>query len=151
MVREQDVARMAALGIVAGIHPEHMLDDREISDIVWAGRTHRAFAFGDMARAGVHLRMGSDAPVSPLDPWLGISAAVHRTRDETPPWEPGNALDLGTALRSSWASPAVRAGVQGDVVALDADPSGMGFEELREMPVALTVLGGRITHEAMDA
>ncbi len=150
MVREQDVARMATLGIIAGIHPEHMLDDREISDIVWAGRTHRAFAFGDMARAGVQLRLGSDAPVSPLDPWLGISAAVHRTRDETPPWEPGNALDLGTALRSSWARPAVRAGALGDLVALDANPSDMGFEELREMPVALTVLGGRITHDAMD-
>jgi len=151
MVREQDVARMAALGIIAGVHPEHMLDDREISNIVWAGRTHRAFVFGDMARAGVNLRVGSDAPVSPLDPWLGISAAVHRTRDEMPAWEPGNALDLGAALRSSWASPAVRTGIQGDVVALDADPSDMGFEELREMPVALTVLGGRITHEAMDA
>jgi predicted amidohydrolase YtcJ len=150
MVREQDVARMAALGIVAGIQPEHLLDDREVSDIMWAGRTHRAFAYGGLARGGVSLRLGSDAPVSPLDPWLGISAAVHRTRDDLPAWEPDNALDLATALKGSWASPAVRTGVQGDLVALDADPTGLGVEELREMPVALTVLGGRVTHEALD-
>lgn len=151
MVREQDVARMAALGIVAGIHPEHLLDDREISDVMWAGRTHRAFAYGDMARKGVSLRMGSDAPVSPLDPWCGISAAVYRTRDELPAWEPSNAIDLGTALKISWASPAVRAGFHGDLVALDADPAELGAQELREMPVALTVLGGRVTYDAMDA
>ncbi len=151
MVREQDVPRLAALGILAGIHPEHMLDDREITDVMWSGRTHRAFAYGDLARAGVHLRMGSDAPVSPLDPWFGISAAVHRTRNELPAWEPGNALDLGAALKFSWATPAVKPGVQGDLVALDANPSDLGVDELRDMPVALTVLGGRITHEALDS
>ncbi len=150
LVRLQDVARMAALGIAAGIHPEHALDDREITDIMWHGRTHRAFPYGDLARAGVRLRLGSDAPVSPLDPWLGISAAVFRTRDELPAWEPGNALDIGTAVRSAWASPAVSLGAQADLVALDADPAQMGARELREMPVALTVLGGRVTHEALD-
>lgn len=149
MIRTQDVARMVALGVAAGIHPEHMLDDREITDIMWAGRTQRAFAYGEMARAGVALRMGSDAPVSPLDPWLGISAAVHRTRDDLPPWEPDNSLDVGTALRASWARPAVRVGALGDLVVLDGDPSTMDFEQLREMPVALTVLGGRVTHEAL--
>ncbi len=151
MVREQDVARMAALGVAAGIHPEHSLDDREVMDVMWHGRTHRAFAYGDMAHAGVQLRMGSDAPVSPLDPWLGISAAVHRTRDEQPAWEPGNALDIGTALRASWAAPAVVPGVQGDLAVLDADPSALDAVELREMPIALTVLGGRVTHEALDS
>ncbi|WP_291377481.1 amidohydrolase family protein [Demequina sp.] len=151
MVREADVARMAALGIAAGIHPEHMLDDREVMDVLWHGRTQRAFPYGDLARAGVQLRLGSDAPVSPLDPWLGISAAVHRTRDESPAWEPGNALDIGTALTSAWASPAVRPGVQGDLVVLDADPSELDAAALREMPVALTVLGGRVTHEAFDS
>lgn len=151
MVREQDVARMAALGIAAGIHPEHMLDDREITDVMWAGRTHRAFAYAPMAHAGVSLRMGSDAPVSPLDPWLGISAAVHRTRDDQPPWEPENALDVGAALRSSWAVPAVRPGIQGDLTAVDADPAELGFEQLRDMPIALTALGGRVTHEALDS
>lgn len=150
MLRAEDVPRLAALGIVAGIHPEHALDDREVTDTMWAGRTHRAYAYGDLARGGVNLRLGSDAPVSPLDPWFGISAAVYRTRDGLPAWELGNALDLGSALKFSWAAPAVRSGFQGDLVALDANPSDLDADALREMPVALTVLGGRITHENLD-
>ncbi|MCB2413970.1 amidohydrolase family protein [Demequina sp. TTPB684] len=151
MVREQDVARMAALGVAAGIHPEHLLDDREVMDVMWSGRTHRAFPYGDFARAGVSLRLGSDAPVAPLDPWLGISAAVHRTRDEQPAWEPGNALDIGTALRASWASPTLAPGVRADVAVIEADPSTSDVTQLRDMPVALTLLGGRVTHDALDA
>jgi predicted amidohydrolase YtcJ len=33
--------------------------------------------FGDLARAGVPLVLGSDSPVTPLDPWGGVRAAVH--------------------------------------------------------------------------
>ena len=122
LVRDEDLLRFAALGIAAGIHPEHALDDREVTDALWVGRTERAFPYGALAAAGVVLRLGSDAPVSALDPWLGISAAVHRTRDNQSPWEPSNALTIDQAMRSSWAFPAVRDGVPADLVALDFDP-----------------------------
>ena len=95
LVRAADVARFTELGLVAGVQPEHALDDREVTDLLWKGRTSRAFPLGDLARAGVTLAMGSDAPVAPLDPWFGISAAVHRTRDEKPAWELANRRPCG--------------------------------------------------------
>jgi predicted amidohydrolase YtcJ len=148
LVRDEDISRFVALGIAAGIHPEHALDDRAVTDNLWTGRTRRAFPYGALAAAGVPLRMGSDAPVAPLDPWVSISAAVHRTRDSLDPWEPANALTIDQALRSTWAAPAVRAGMLADLVAVDADPAGLGAIALREMPVALTLTAGRVTHEA---
>jgi predicted amidohydrolase YtcJ len=148
LVRDEDISRFVALGIAAGIHPEHALDDRAVTDKLWTGRTRRAFPYGALAAAGVQLRMGSDAPVAPLDPWVSISAAVHRTRDSLDPWEPANALTIDQALRSTWAAPAVRAGMLADLVAVDADPAGLGAIALREMPVALTLTAGRVTHEA---
>lgn len=149
LVRERDVKRFASLGIIAGIHPEHALDDRHVTDVMWKGRTGRAFPYRALAAAGVRLALGSDAPVSPLDPWLGISAAVHRTRDDLPAWEPGNGLDLETALRSSWATPGIALGQVADVIALDADPAALDAKALREMPVALTMTAGVITHNGL--
>lgn len=149
LIRDRDLPRFAELGVGAGIHPEHALDDRRVTDVMWQGRTQRAFPYGALARAGARLHLGSDAPVSPLDPWLGISAAVHRTRDDQPAWEPENALDIRTALAASWATPAVAPGAVADVIALDADPAACGPGELRGMQVALTITAGAVTHRAL--
>jgi len=149
LIRDEDIPRFAALGIEAGVHPEHALDDREVSDKLWAGRTGRAFPYRALVAAGARLRIGSDAPVSPLDPWFGISAAVHRTRDEKPAWEPGNALTINQALHATWAAPAVRVGMLADLVAVDNDPAALDAMGLRLMPVALTMVAGHITHQSM--
>ncbi len=149
LVRDQDLPRFAALGVAAGVHPEHALDDREVANKLWAGRTGRAFPLAALAEAGASLRMGSDAPVAPLDPWLGISAAVYRTRDEQPPWEQGNALTIDQALRATWAFPAVRDGAPADLMALDFDPGALTPSALRVMPVALTVTAGVVTYNSM--
>ncbi len=149
LVRDEDIPRFAALGVAAGIHPEHALDDRDVTDALWAGRTDRAFPYGSLARAGVALRMGSDAPVAPLNPWKSLSAAVHRTRDELPAWGLDNGLDLLTALRASWAVPAVREGVAADLIALDHDPAALDVGAMRDTNAAATFTAGRLVHAAL--
>ncbi len=149
LVREADIERFVRLGIGAGIHPEHVLDDREVADAMWAGRTDRAFAYGALARARVRLFMGSDAPVAPLDPWRSISAAVFRTRGEAPAWEAHNALSLEQALQASWATARVAEGNLADLVVVDADPRSLDANALRAMPVAATVVAGAVVHQAL--
>ncbi|WP_282948393.1 amidohydrolase [Cellulomonas endometrii] len=147
LLTDADVARFAALGITASVQPEHAMDDRDVADRHWAGRTGRAFALASLAAAGVPLAMGSDAPVAPLDPWQAISAAVERTRDGRDPWHPEQRLDLLTALRSSTDGQplTLQVGAPADVAVLDADPLSSGTP-LRDMPVAGTLLAGRWTH-----
>jgi predicted amidohydrolase YtcJ len=78
------IAAMQAWGMVASVQPAF--------DAAWGGDagmyverlgTSRAAAtnpFADLSDAGVALAIGSDAPVTPLDPWGGVHAAVdHRT------------------------------------------------------------------------
>ena len=36
-----------------------------------------------------------------------------------------------------------------DIVVLDADPSAVSAAQLRDLPVAATLLGGRFTHRAL--
>ncbi|MCW2685031.1 MAG: putative amidohydrolase ytcJ [Blastococcus sp.] len=84
MVDAPVLDRMRAWGMVASVQPAF--------DAAWGGEhgmyaerlgVERAAAtnpFADLADAGVALALGSDAPVTPLDPWGGVHAAVdHRT------------------------------------------------------------------------
>jgi predicted amidohydrolase YtcJ len=84
LIDHVDIDRMRDLGMVASVQPAF--------DAAWGGDAgmyaerlgvERALAtnpFADLADAGVALALGSDAPVTPLDPWGGVHAAVdHRT------------------------------------------------------------------------
>ncbi|MET0764685.1 MAG: amidohydrolase family protein [Blastococcus sp.] len=84
MIQPPDIERLRDLGMVASVQPGF--------DAAWGGDAgmyaqrlgvERALAtnpFADFADAGVPLALGSDAPVTPLDPWGGVHAAVdHHT------------------------------------------------------------------------
>jgi len=144
LVREEDFARFASLGLVASVQPEHAMDDRDVADHHWAGRTARAFAFGSLHRAGASLRLGSDAPVAPLDPWIALSAATARSRGDRNAWHPEQRLPLDVALAASVRS-TLAVGQPADLVLTDADPYTSDRDGLRAMPVAATLLGGRFT------
>ncbi|GLY16924.1 amidohydrolase family protein [Kineosporia rhizophila] len=150
LVDEADFARFARLGLVASIQPEHAMDDRDVADRHWAGRTGRAFAYGSLHRAGATLRFGSDAPVAPLDPWQAVAAATSRSRDEREPWHPEQRVPLDVALASSMRGrlrPQV--GDVADLAVLEADPFVVTAKELRALPVAATLVGGRFTHDTL--
>ena len=144
LVRDEDFSRFAELGLVASVQPEHAMDDRDIADHHWAGRTGRAFAFGSLHRSGAGLRLGSDAPVAPLDPWISMSAATDRSRGDRGAWHPEQRLPVDIALAAS-ARGALAVGQQADLVVVDRDPYACDRDELRTMPVAATMLGGRFT------
>jgi predicted amidohydrolase YtcJ len=147
LLQGADVPRFTELGITASVQPEHAVDDRDVADHYWAGRTQRAFVFRSLLSAGATLALGSDAPVAPLDPWVAIAAAVHRSGDAREPWHPEQHLTLDEALAASYGPDGpLREGRVADLAVLDADPAACTPAELRGMPVAATMLGGRWTH-----
>lgn len=151
LLRRDDVERFARLGVVASVQPEHAMDDRDVADRYWAGRTDRAFMLADLQAAGVELALGSDAPVAPLDPWIAIAAAVGRARDGREPWHPEQAIDVRAALAASTggAGVEVRVGAPADLAVTELDPFAATVDELRAMSVAATLVGGRVTHSTL--
>ncbi|PVE98235.1 amidohydrolase family protein [Microbacterium sp. TPD7012] len=148
LVRDEDFDRFAELGLIASVQPEHAMDDRDVADHHWAGRTGRAFAFGSLHRSGAALRLGSDAPVAPLDPWVSLSAATARSRGNRDAWHPEQRLPLDVALAASVRT-SLAVGQPADLVITDRDPYASDRDQLREMPVAATLLGGRFTWRTM--
>ena len=152
LIRDTDVPRFAALGVVASVQPEHAMDDREVADHYWAGRTGRAYPFRALLDAGAELAFGSDAPVAPLDPWVAIAAAVTRSRDGREPWHLEQHVPVAEALRASQGGVAELAeGGAADLVVTDEDPLAIDPERLRAMPVHATMTAGEWTHLADPA
>ena len=126
------------------------MDDRDVADHHWRGRTSRAFPLRSLVDAGATLALGSDAPVAPLDPWLAIGAAVDRARDGRGPWHPEQRLSASEALLASTRGRArVDVGDVADLAVLDEDPLVARGDGLRAMGVAGTMLAGRWTHRAV--
>jgi predicted amidohydrolase YtcJ len=152
LVSASDFARFGALGLVASVQPEHAMDDRDVADRYWSGRTDRAFAFHSLLSAGATLALGSDAPVAPLDPWVSLAAAVSRSRDGRSAWHPHERLALDAALAASARGrTTVGEGDVADLVVLDDDPLQLDADALRRMPVAATLVGGRFTHTTLES
>jgi predicted amidohydrolase YtcJ len=92
----------------------------------------------------------------------GIVAGVRRTLDERPPWRPEQSVTVEEALRAATVAPAwlegqerrrgrLRPGMLADLVVLDRDPLSCPPEELPELRVLATMVGGRWTYSAPEA
>ncbi|GAB3739115.1 amidohydrolase [Microlunatus parietis] len=149
LITRRDLPRFGRLGMIASVQPDHAVVDRDVTDRHWPDRTERAYPFRDLLAAGATLRLGSDAPVSPLDPWLTIAAAVHRSADDRPSWHPEQEIDVAAALDASTngrARPEI--GDVADLVITDLDPLTATTPQLRTMPVHATMIAGRWTWRA---
>jgi len=100
LVREDDLGRFGQLGVIASMQPIHATSDRDLADRYWGPlRTQRAYPWRTLRDRGAVLAFGSDAPVEPIDPLLGIHAAVTRMRPtDAGPWHPEQRLTLEEAL-----------------------------------------------------
>jgi predicted amidohydrolase YtcJ len=152
LVAPSDLPRFAALGLRASVQPAHLLDDRDVTARLWPDRQDRCFALRSLLDAGAELRLGSDAPVAPLDPWLAMAAAVHRSGDARTPWHAEQSLTPAEALAASTdGRRTLSPGAPADVAVLDHDPlapapdSATAAARLRGVQVSATLLGGRVT------
>jgi predicted amidohydrolase YtcJ len=152
-VHPDDVPRFARLGVVASVQPRHAVDDRDLVGAHWPQGAARAYRYADLHAAGADLRLGSDAPVAPLDPWDALASAVHRTVDDRDPWHPDQHLPFDVALTAACGGRrGVFVGDVADLVLVPDDPTRTfatgGAEALRRSEVVATLVGGVLTHRA---
>jgi predicted amidohydrolase YtcJ len=157
LLAPQDVGRFAELGVAASVQFSHAPSDRDLADEFWAGKTDGAYAFRSLVDSGALVANGSDAPVEELDPLFGIRAGVTRTIDGRAPWHPEQAVTVEQALHATCVAPAwltgderrrgkLLPGYLADLVVLDRDPLDCPPEELGELRVVATMVGGRWAH-----
>ncbi|MCK5737634.1 amidohydrolase family protein, partial [bacterium] len=110
MVQSQDVERFAALGVIASVQPSHAIDDmRWAEKRIGADLIKDAYRVQSFRDAGVTVVFGTDWPVEPLNPLLGIYAAVTREAIGGGPengWQPHEKMNLANAIESYTLLPA---------------------------------------------
>jgi len=162
-VRPEDFVRFGKLGIVASMQPYHAIDDgRWAEKRIGHERARSSYAWKSMLDAGAKLAFGSDWPVAPPDPLLGIYAAVTRaTLDGKNPggWFPEQRLTVAEALRAYTLGAAYAAfqekekgtispGKLADVVVLSDDLFRIPPERIKDVHVEITIVGGRIVYKS---
>jgi predicted amidohydrolase YtcJ len=165
VVRDTDKTRFARLGVIASIQPSHCTDDmRWAEKRIGRDRCAIAYDFKSFVDAGVHVAFGTDWFVEPLDPMIGLHAAVTRQfADGTPPggWFPEERLTMEQAvefytLGSAYAEFAetrkgsIAAGKLADLVILSRDLFTVPPGEILGTKAVLTMVGGRVVYEAPE-
>jgi predicted amidohydrolase YtcJ len=80
LLHPQDADLLATVRPVASVQPVHLCADIDAILEHWGSRRlHGAYAFRTIREAGCPLIFGSDAPVEPISPWLGLYGAVTRS------------------------------------------------------------------------
>jgi hypothetical protein len=158
-LRRADIPRLARSGVVASMQPYHLPDDgRWAEKRIGPERIKTTYAFRSLLDNDAHLAFGSDWPVAPLDPILGIYAAVtRRTLDEKNPegWIPDQKITVEEALRAYTAGNAYAVFAEGtrgklapgylaDIVVLDVDLTAIRPQEIERAGVRATVVGGKV-------
>jgi predicted amidohydrolase YtcJ len=162
-VRPEDFARFAKLGVIASMQPYHAIDDgRWAEKRIGHERARSSYAWRSMLEAGVRLAFGTDWPVAPLNPLLGVYAAVTRaTLDGKHPegWFPEQRLTLEEALRAYTQGSAhaqfserdkgtIAPGKLADIVVLSDDLFSIAPERIKDARVEVTIVGGKVVYEA---
>jgi predicted amidohydrolase YtcJ len=161
-LRRADIGRLGRLGVIAAMQPYHAIDDgRWVERRIGSERAKTTYAFRSLLDAGATLAFGSDWTVAPLDPLLGVYAAVtRRTIDGATPggWIPAERITVEEALRAYTAANAralfydrtgvLAPGRAADLVVLDRDVTAIPPETIPETRVLATVVGGRVVFRA---
>ena len=152
-----DIPRFAKLGVIPSMQPYHAIDDGRWAEKYIGARIRTTYAFRSLLDSGARLAFGSDWYVAPPTPLEGIYAAVtRRTLDDRNPagWVPEEKISVEEALRAYTANAAyasfdetrkgvLAAGSLADFVMLDRNIFEVPAEEIRNVRVLMTFVGGR--------
>lgn len=160
-LRKEDISRMKQLNVVASVQPYHAIDDG-----VWAEkrigkeRLRYTYPFRSLIDAGVKVSFGTDWSVAPLNPMLGIYAAVtRRTLDGKNPngWIPEEKISVEEAVKCYTLNSAygafeenikgsIEPGKLADLVVLSDDIFSIDPEKIKDVHVLMTIFDGVVIY-----
>ncbi len=163
-IHPDDLPRLAQLDVIASVQPIHATSDMAIVDRYWGPeRAPGAYAFRRLLDSGAHLVFGSDGPIEPHAPLIGIHAAVTRRRSDGTPgpdgWQGQERITVTEAVDAYTIWPAYAAGEESyrgsitpgkvaDLVMLSQDIFQVDPMAILETRVEMTVLDGQVVWAA---
>jgi predicted amidohydrolase YtcJ len=148
--------RLASLGIMVVTQPSFIYyhGDRYLETVPNRQLKH-LYPIGTLIKNGAQVAAGSDCPIAPPNPWVGIFAAASRTTDTGRIVLPEEQITPMETIRmyTDYAAKAgfeegvkgsITAGKMADLVVLNDDPTQVPIREIKEIEVEMTILNGEI-------
>ena len=169
LVDPADIPRFKALDVVASMQPSHCTYENQSQNYnderLGPQRARFAFAWRSLQEAGAPLAFGTDWPVMPLDPRVGLFAAATRENfDGKPPdgWVPEQKISLEDAIShytrgSAYAESmekelgSILPGMRADLVVMGAGLFEAKGTQILRVPVDAVFFDGRPVFVADDA
>ena len=163
LVRKQDQARFAELGVIASMQPSHAIGDLYFAPSrVGMDRLGSAYAWKDLQDQGVVIAGGSDAPVEVGDPIIEFYAAsVRKSLDgfSAEGWHPEEALSRIDAMKLFTQNAAfarfaeeqlgtIEPGKYADFSVFDQDILTVADDALLATKPLMTVVNGNVVWKA---
>lgn len=164
VIAPEDIPRFAAMGVIASMQPSHAISDLHFAPARLGGpRLAGAYAWRALLESGAVIAAGSDAPVEKGDPLIEFYAAAHRhdlSGFAGPDWRLDQAVSRSEALRMLTWAPAfavfeeggrgvLAAGQRADISAFSVDLMTADPPQIPAAQAVLTVVDGRVTHQAL--
>lgn len=162
-LRQEDYPRFGKASVIASMQPYHVIDDgRWAEGRLGTERCSSSYAYRSLLDNGATLSFGSDWPVAPLNPMVGIDAAVNRRPlDDKYPngWFPAQKIKVDEALHAYTAGAAyamfgekergtLKPGMQVDIVVLDRDILDKNEQDnIGKTTVVMTIVNGKIVYQ----
>jgi hypothetical protein len=145
------IKKMKEIGVIASVQPHFVVSDVWIMERLGKARARWTYAFKSLLREGILTMGGSDAPVEPVSPILGIYAAVTRKTFPQEKLTVDEALRLYT-VNAAYGSfeedlkGSIEKGRLADMVVLSHDPFKIPLERIKEIKLEITIVGGKTVY-----
>ncbi|UCE43613.1 MAG: amidohydrolase family protein, partial [Candidatus Bathyarchaeota archaeon] len=150
------IGRMRRLGMMASVQPHFIISDFWVADRLGPRRARWTYPFKSLIQEGVQIVAGSDCPVEPISPLLGIWAAVSRESfpEETITVDEALRLYTADAAAASFEEDikgSIEVGKLADLVVLSHDPQKVPPDKIKEIKVEMTFVGGNMVYASGEA
>jgi len=161
-VRLSDMDDYKKWNVIASMQPSHMLYDYKWAEKrLGKERSKGAYAWNSFIKKGVHVAFGTDWPIVPLNPMIGLYASVMRANFEGEPiggWIPDEKISLFQAIYNYTVEGAyttfeenikgkIVPGMLADIIVLSNDITSSPYHKILKTKVDITILDGKIIYE----
>lgn len=163
LLRKKDIQLFKELGVIASVQPIFLPTDWKVAEKRWGPARCRSggYAWKTMLDSGIRVQFGSDSPVEPNNPILGLHAAVTRQNLQGEPaggWYPDQRLDLLESIKgftqiAAWSARkenklgSLTPGKIADLTIFEKDLFEIPVKEWPNVQVEMTIIDGKIVYQ----
>lgn len=161
VLHPDDVQRFQELGVIASFQPSHvaLMPKEAYTSRISEKQEPLYFPVKSIMDTEAAVSFGTDFPVAPLNPLLGIYHALTRKDLNGQSWEESEKISLTQAIKAYTTTPAygsfrenelgtIEEGKLADIAVLNENLFEISIDKIPETEVIMTVMDGRVVYES---